>query len=101
MCAATWSRVIEPLPGMGVLYIQPDGCQTGPHDPTFHGAMIVHYRHRPKRFRKPSQPVEIAVPRIVHHTRRGQAWRPLAVDPEADARVQAFFDRMIRPAPDR
>jgi hypothetical protein len=58
--------------------------------------MIVQYQHRPKRPRKPAPPVEIAVPRVVHHTRRGQVWRPLADDPEADARVQAFFNRMIR-----
>jgi acyl-coenzyme A thioesterase PaaI-like protein len=57
--------------------------------------MIVHYRHRPKRPRKPAQPVEIAVPRIVHHTRRRQAWQPLAEDPEADQRVAAFMARMI------
>jgi hypothetical protein len=63
--------------------------------------MIVHYRHRPQRPRKPAKPVEIAGPRVVHHTRRGQAWRPLADDADADQPVAAFLARMIRPAPDR
>jgi hypothetical protein len=78
------------------------GCQTGRTVLHSSRAMIVHYRHRPKRPSKPAQPpVEIAVPRVVRHSRRGHAWRPLADDPEAEARVQAFFNRMIRPAPER
>jgi hypothetical protein len=58
---------------------------------------ISHYRHRPKRPAKPAQATEIKVPRIVQHTPRGRAWKPLPPDPEADARVAAFLSRMIRP----
>jgi hypothetical protein len=37
------------------------------------------------------------VPRIVQHTPRGKAWKlrePLPPDPEADARIAAFFAKM-------
>jgi hypothetical protein len=59
--------------------------------------MIVTYRHRRRRPAKPAQAVEIKVPRIVQHTPKGRAWKVLSPDAEADARVKAFFDRMIRP----
>lgn len=57
---------------------------------------------RPPRRRNPAkaaQAAEIAVPRVVQHTPKGRAWRlkELEPDPDADARVAAFFDRMIRP----
>jgi hypothetical protein len=58
--------------------------------------MIVHYRHRPQRPSKPAQPAALAVPRIVQHTPRGMAWKPVVDDPEADARVAAFLARMVR-----
>lgn len=54
-------------------------------------------RHRPKRPAKPAQAAEIKVPRIVQHTPRGRARKPLPPNPEADARIAAFFKRMIRP----
>jgi hypothetical protein len=59
---------------------------------------IVTSRHR-KRPPTPAQAVEIKVPRIVQHTPRGRAWKlkPLAPDPKAEARVAAFFARMIQP----
>lgn len=59
---------------------------------------IVTSRHSRKRAR-PAQATEIKVPRIVQHTPRGRAWRlpALEPDPEADARIAAFFERMIRP----
>jgi hypothetical protein len=39
------------------------------------------------------------VPRVVQHTPKERAWRakPLPDDPEAEARVAAFMERMIRP----
>jgi hypothetical protein len=64
---------------------------------------------RPTVLAAPAQPPEahrqarpgstIAVPRIVQHTPRGRAWKLAALepDPEADARVAAFFAKMIRP----
>jgi hypothetical protein len=61
--------------------------------------MIVTYRHRRKRPSKPAQAAEIKVPRIVQHTPKVRAWKVLAPDAEADAKVKAFFDRMIRPVP--
>ena len=61
--------------------------------------MIVTYRHRCKRPSKPAQAAEIKVPRIVQHTPKVRAWKVLAPDAEADAKVKAFFDRMIRPVP--
>jgi hypothetical protein len=44
-----------------------------------------------------SQPVEIKAPRVVRTTPKGKAWRlkELEPDPEADARVAAFFAKMI------
>jgi hypothetical protein len=44
-------------------------------------------------------PVEIKAPRVVQTTRKGRAWtaKELEPDPGADARVAAFFERMIRP----
>jgi hypothetical protein len=51
----------------------------------------------PKRRPKPAQAAEIKVPRIVQHTPRGNAWKllePLPPDPEADARIAAFFAKM-------
>jgi hypothetical protein len=62
--------------------------------------MIVTYRHRRKRPAKPAQAATIVVPRIVQITPKGGAWMlpaPLEPDPEADAKVRAFFDRMIKP----
>jgi hypothetical protein len=54
---------------------------------------IVTTRPR-KRTAKPAQAAEIKVPRIVQHTPRGRAWKPLPPDPEAEARAAAFFERM-------
>jgi hypothetical protein len=59
--------------------------------------MIVTYRHRRKRRAKSTQATEIEVPRIVQHTPRGRLWEALPPDAEADARVKAFFRRMIQP----
>jgi hypothetical protein len=60
-----------------------------------HADAIVTNR-RPKR-QKPAQAATIRVPRIVQHTPKGRAWKLPEPDPEADARVTAFFERMIRP----
>jgi hypothetical protein len=63
--------------------------------------MIVPYRHRPAH--QPRQPVAqagIVGCTIVAATKRGGRSTALPEppsDPEADARVQAFFARMIRP----
>jgi hypothetical protein len=59
--------------------------------------MIVTYRHRRKRPVKAKAQPEIKVPRIVT-TIRGKRVRPeRAPDPEGDARVAAFFKRVIVP----
>ena len=58
---------------------------------------IVHYQRQGRRPPKPAQAAKIKVPRIVQHTPKGRAWKPLADDPEAEARVAEFFRRMIRP----
>jgi hypothetical protein len=52
---------------------------------------------RPRKRPKPAQAAEIKVPRIVQQTPRGRAWKLPEPDPEAEARVAAFFARMIRP----
>ena len=52
---------------------------------------------RPRKRPKPAQAVEIKVPKIVQHTPRGRAWKLPKRDPEAEARIAAFFARMIRP----
>jgi hypothetical protein len=54
---------------------------------------IVTYRPR-KRPPKPAQAATIKVPRIVQHTPKGRAWKIPPPDPEADARIAAFFERM-------
>jgi hypothetical protein len=55
---------------------------------------IVTTRPR-KRPAKPAQAATIKVPRIVQHTPRGRAWKlPEPLDPEAEARVAAFFAKM-------
>jgi hypothetical protein len=54
---------------------------------------IVTNRPR-KRPAKPAQAATIKVPRIVQHTPKGRAWKLPEPDPEADARVTAFFARM-------
>jgi hypothetical protein len=55
---------------------------------------------------KPAQAAETKVPRPFRHTPKCRAWRvpsgkivatPLEPDPEADARVEAFLARMLRP----
>jgi hypothetical protein len=44
---------------------------------------------------KPAQAATIQVPRIVQPTPKGRAWKlPEPLDPEAEARVAAFFARM-------
>ena len=60
---------------------------------------IVTYRHRRKRPAKSEQAATTDMPRIVQHTPKGRAWRLPAPKPdlEADVRVKAFFERMIRP----
>jgi hypothetical protein len=57
---------------------------------------------KPVRRKRPKSSPEIVVPRIVQHTPRGRAWRvrDLELDPEADARVAAFFERMGLKVPD-
>jgi hypothetical protein len=61
--------------------------------------MIV--TNKPVRRKRPKSP-EIAVPRIVQHTPKGRAWqlKELEPDPERDARVAAFFERMGLTLPD-
>jgi hypothetical protein len=57
--------------------------------------MIV--TNRPPRRRRPAKPAQaakIAGPRVVQTTTKGRARKPLAPDPEADARVAAFFARL-------
>jgi hypothetical protein len=59
--------------------------------------VIVTTRPPRRKRTKAAQPVEIKAPRVVQHTpRKGRAWRvkELEPDPEADARVEAFFQRM-------
>lgn len=56
--------------------------------------MIVTSRHRRKWPAKPAQAASIAVPRIVQHTPKGRAWKPLPPDAEADAQIAAFLARM-------
>jgi hypothetical protein len=56
---------------------------------------IITYHHRPKR-KRPKPPPEIPAP-IVRAPKRGKRRTvDLPDDPEADARVAAFFARMIR-----
>jgi hypothetical protein len=59
--------------------------------------MIVTYRHRPRREAKPAQAAAIKGPSIVKV--RGKRRAPIEppADPEAEARVAAFFARMIQP----
>ena len=61
--------------------------------------VIVTYRHRPKRpTKKPTQAATIKVPRIVEARAPGKRKRvEEPSDPEADARVAAFFARAISP----
>jgi hypothetical protein len=54
---------------------------------------IVTSRPR-KRPAKPAQAATIKVPRIVHHTPRGRAWKLPPPDPEGEARAMAFLERM-------
>jgi hypothetical protein len=56
---------------------------------------IVTIRHR-KRPAKPDHAATIKIPRIVQHTPPGRTWKhmPLTPDPEAEARIAAFFERM-------
>jgi hypothetical protein len=51
---------------------------------------------RPPRRKRPKA-AEVKAPRIVQHTPKGRAWtvKALEPDPEADARVAAFFAWMI------
>jgi hypothetical protein len=60
---------------------------------------IVHYRHRPKRPRKAAKPATIAVPVIVSRLPGKYRGRPAegAADPEAEASVREFMERMIKP----
>jgi hypothetical protein len=57
--------------------------------------MTIATRHRPKRPPKAAQAAAIKVPRIVEHTPKERAWKPEPLDPEAKARVAAFFARMV------
>ena len=65
---------------------------------------IVTYQHRPKRKRPPkAAPAAITGPRIISAKTPGKVVRPrpeAVDDPEAEARVAAFFARMIRPRGD-
>jgi hypothetical protein len=54
---------------------------------------IVTTRPR-KRPAKAAQAAETKVPRIVQHTPRGHAWKLPPPDPEAEARIAVFFERM-------
>ena len=58
---------------------------------------IVHAKPPRKRPAKPAQAAEIKVPRIVQHTPKGRAWKVLPPNAEADAKVKAFFERMVQP----
>jgi hypothetical protein len=60
---------------------------------------IVTTRPRPKRT-KPAQAAAVKVPKIVQHTPRGRAWKLPEPDPEAEARVAAFFAKMGVKRPD-
>jgi hypothetical protein len=62
--------------------------------------MIVTNRPPRRRRPKPAQVAKIAGPRVVQTTTKGRARKPLAPDPEADARVAAFFERMGLKLPD-
>jgi hypothetical protein len=62
---------------------------------------IINYRHRPKRKPK-AKAVASAItgPRIVSTSKPGKGAKPakeLPDDPEADARVAEFFQRMVKP----
>jgi hypothetical protein len=62
---------------------------------------IVTYHHRPKRApRKKAAQASLAAPRIVEAKKSGKARvtpEELPDDPEAEARVAAFFKRMMIP----
>jgi hypothetical protein len=58
--------------------------------------MIVTYRQR-RPAPKATDAAAIKVPRVVQQTPRGRAWKTPAPDAEADARVAAFFKRMVQP----
>lgn len=63
--------------------------------------VIVHYVHRPKRPPRKKPKAAAAVPVVVTATKRSipkaRLMAKMLDDPEADARVKAFFARMIRP----
>jgi hypothetical protein len=61
---------------------------------------IVNTRYRPKRPAKKAMPATIKGSRIVSARKPGKGARTLREpvdDPEADARVKAFFSRVIWP----
>jgi hypothetical protein len=69
--------------------------ETNKFAPRSHPMTIITHRHRPKR-KRPKPPPEIPTP-IVHAPKPGKRRAvDLPDDPEADARVAAFFARMIR-----
>ena len=59
--------------------------------------------NRPPRRKRPAKSEQaIEGPRVVQTTPKGRGWKlPLQPDPEADARVRAFFERMGLKLPDR
>jgi hypothetical protein len=63
---------------------------------------IVTYRPKPKRPAKAVAAAAITGPRIIS-AKKPAKWRRILSetkdDPGADARVAAFFDRMIKPLP--
>jgi hypothetical protein len=59
---------------------------------------IVTNNHRPKRPRKKRKSPEFGVPAVVTLDRRGRQPKVVHLeDPEADARVAAFFAKSMRP----
>jgi hypothetical protein len=64
---------------------------------------IVTNNHRPKRPRKKRKSPELGVPAVVTLDRRGRHPKVVHLedDPEADARVAAFFAKSMRPQANR
>ena len=62
---------------------------------------IVANNYRPKRPRRKRRVIALGVPVIVKLARRGERKvEPIEPDPEADARVAAWFARTITPSND-
>jgi hypothetical protein len=57
---------------------------------------VVTNSYRPKRVRKKRKSPVLGVPTVVTLDRRGRAPKPLEPDPEADARVAAWFAKTMK-----